>query len=240
MFCETTSRPQSPFLNPSPHIHLPQSHNHLHQSYNTPQQSNTRQFFTSPTTSNNFNSSQSTPIPNLPCIQQIGQSISMPSTPYASSSSSTRPNIQHRITSIGGGGGQSSKHNKKLIGSTNQKQKNVQMSLELKVEKAKGFHSFFVPLCKNLPPAPPCSPVNGQNHLQPKKQQQQQQQHQQQNDNLPINPNLNMMEIDYFGSWNKSKIHDTWVEDITNTFNQPPEKNWDNGIEEGMEVDFHR
>ncbi|KAL7423058.1 hypothetical protein Q5752_002357 [Cryptotrichosporon argae] len=35
----------------------------------------------------------------------------------------------------------------------------VQCALEVKVEKAKGFHAFFVPLARAVPPAPPSSPV---------------------------------------------------------------------------------
>lgn len=39
------------------------------------------------------------------------------------------------------------------------KHKSVQVSLEVKVERSKGFHAFFVPLARSLPPAPPSSPV---------------------------------------------------------------------------------
>jgi hypothetical protein len=35
----------------------------------------------------------------------------------------------------------------------------VQASLEAKVERAKGFHAFFVPLARSIPPPPPSSPV---------------------------------------------------------------------------------
>jgi hypothetical protein len=48
---------------------------------------------------------------------------------------------------------------KKSCGSNPGKQRNVQASLEAKVERAKGFHAFFVPLARTLPPAPPSSPV---------------------------------------------------------------------------------
>lgn len=48
---------------------------------------------------------------------------------------------------------------KKPCASTPHKQKSVQMSLEVKVERAKGFHAFFVPLARSMPPAPPSSPV---------------------------------------------------------------------------------
>jgi hypothetical protein len=50
---------------------------------------------------------------------------------------------------------------KKPSCSTRDKRNDVQQNLEAKVEKSKGFHAFFVPLGRSLPPAPPSSPVLG-------------------------------------------------------------------------------
>lgn len=50
---------------------------------------------------------------------------------------------------------------KKPSCSTREKRNDVQQNLEAKVEKSKGFHAFFVPLGRSLPPAPPSSPVLG-------------------------------------------------------------------------------
>lgn len=50
---------------------------------------------------------------------------------------------------------------KKPSCSTRDKRHEVQHNLETKVEKSKGFHAFFVPLGRSLPPAPPSSPVLG-------------------------------------------------------------------------------
>lgn len=47
----------------------------------------------------------------------------------------------------------------KKMSSTTGKHKSVQVSLEVKVERSKGFHAFFVPLARSMPPAPPSSPV---------------------------------------------------------------------------------
>lgn len=51
---------------------------------------------------------------------------------------------------------------KKVSSTTTNKVKSVQVSLEVKVERSRGFHAFFVPLARSLPPAPPSSPVFGQ------------------------------------------------------------------------------
>lgn len=48
------------------------------------------------------------------------------------------------------------------MSSTTGKHKNVQVALEVKVERSRGFHAFFVPLARSMPPAPPSSPVFGQ------------------------------------------------------------------------------
>lgn len=83
------------------------------------------------------------------------------------------------------------------------------MSLEVKVEKAKGFHSFFVPHCKGgVPPAPPCSPVLGQGNLRERRD---------------MDEESEAISTDYFGTWSKhtEKESEQWVENV----------------EEGMEVD---
>ncbi|WRT67819.1 uncharacterized protein IL334_004793 [Kwoniella shivajii] len=228
MLCEPTSRPQSPFMHKSP-----RSHSHTQSPIFSPTMPLTfsRQvygtFSTSPITSI---SGPSQPTP-------IHHSHSVPSTPITLTSSSScttittnnsRPPVithsqSHRITRP--------KSMKKPSGSTSQKQKNVQMSLEVKVEKAKGFHAFFVPLCKNLPPAPPCSPVgshgNGNGILK---------QRDDDNQNNGVsgfggngNDNAsgigNLTEMDYFGQWNKRKENDQWVEDVTTS------------LSEGMDID---
>ena len=48
---------------------------------------------------------------------------------------------------------------KKPSPSTQAKQKSVQHSLELTVERCKGFHPAFVPLARSTPSAPPSSPL---------------------------------------------------------------------------------
>lgn len=50
----------------------------------------------------------------------------------------------------------------KKMSSTTGKHKSVQVALEVKVERSRGFHAFFVPLARSMPPAPPSSPVFGQ------------------------------------------------------------------------------
>ncbi|CAD6567521.1 MAG: hypothetical protein TREMPRED_003686 [Tremellales sp. Tagirdzhanova-0007] len=55
---------------------------------------------------------------------------------------------------------------KKPSPSTPTKQKSVQLSLELKVERSRGFYPFFVPLARSMPPAPPSSPTL-QTNMQP-------------------------------------------------------------------------
>lgn len=55
----------------------------------------------------------------------------------------------------------------KKMSSTTGKHKSVQVSLEVKVERSRGFHAFFVPLARAMPPAPPSSPVFGQSSNTP-------------------------------------------------------------------------
>ncbi|KAK6908236.1 hypothetical protein I203_102237 [Kwoniella mangroviensis CBS 8507] len=223
MLCDPASRPQSPFLRATP-THSPHIHHQSFYPTPSPGQSSSRIYPSYPTPPTS-GSGQLTPIPSLP---QHQQSCSVPPTPSPSQrptfsqshSLSQRPIPSSSSSFVG----RPSKPLKKSSGSTNQKQKNVQMSLELKVEKAKGFHAFFVPLCKNLPPPPPCSPVNGH---PPQTQTQTQTQTQ-------------LQTGDYFGQWNKAKSHDQWVEDISNSFNkqnQHQHPNQSGG--DGMEVDAH-
>ncbi|WWC88713.1 uncharacterized protein L201_003626 [Kwoniella dendrophila CBS 6074] len=235
MLRDPSSRPQAPFITSSPHA----------QFYSTPISAPSPQCITQKasifnsyptppaTTSNGL--SQPTPIPSFTSQQQQQQqyqSYSVPPTPMinAPSSSSSRPTFRQsqsqQIPLISSSSSISRpKVLKKSSGSTTQKQKNVQMSLELKVEKAKGFHAFFVPLCKNLPPAPPCSPVNN---------------HGTHGQTQTINQNTNS--IDYFGGcWNKSKSNDQWVEDISNSLknNNNHQQQTYNTNGDGMEVDTH-
>lgn len=90
---------------------------------------------------------------------------SQPSSPaYATptASSSSTPKLQHSSsTSMKS---RPKLPHKKPSCSTRDKRADVQLNLEMKVEKAKGFHAFFVPLGKSLPPAPPSSPVLGSTH----------------------------------------------------------------------------
>lgn len=100
------------------------------------------------------------------------------------------------------------KHIKKC--STTGKQRTVQVALEVKVEKAKGFHAFFVPLARALPPAPPSSPVLGQRAPPPSTA-------------LGGEPAGG---DDYFAGWDKQKTvgrREEWVEDVSG--------------EESMEID---
>jgi hypothetical protein len=73
----------------------------------------------------------------------------------------------------------------------------VQDRLEVKVERAKGFHAFFVPLARALPPAPPTSPVLGQR--------------------APSISGANAGGEDYFQGWDKHKggRREQWVEDVS-------------------------
>ncbi|WVW84631.1 hypothetical protein I302_106665 [Kwoniella bestiolae CBS 10118] len=227
MLCDPSSRPQSPFLRPSPTPHM-----HHHPTfYPTPPQAPSRIFPSSSSsaypTPSSSGPSQPTPIPSTPSTsdqqQQSSfhpcQSLSVPPTPSTSSPRPTIPHSQSQSQRIPHSSASYTRPKplKKSSGSTNQKQKNVQMSLELKVEKAKGFHAFFVPLCKNLPPPPPCSPVNGHSPLSPQHNQTQGQ---------------GQMNGDYFGQWNKARSHDTWVEDVGNSL----ARHGGNGGD-GMEVD---
>ncbi|WVQ73111.1 hypothetical protein IAR50_002675 [Cryptococcus sp. DSM 104548] len=93
----------------------------------------------------------------------------------------------------------------KKSSSTSGKHRNVQMSLEVKVEKAKGFQAFFVPLCKGgVPPAPPCSPVLGHGHREM----------QVQRGNSEETESTGSP--DYFGAWARDggKEREEWVEDV--------------------------
>ena len=106
---------------------------------------------------------------------------------------------------------------KKPSSSTIAKQKSVQLSLELKVERAKGFHAFFVPLARTLPPAPPSSPVLAARQIGPNE--------------LDTPPTGFALDggfsghcsagsargvNDYFSGWDKPKVaqREQWVEDV--------------------------
>lgn len=113
------------------------------------------------------------------------------STSYASSpSSSSFPHTPKTLTGR-------PKPSKKVSTSTASKHKNVQDRLEVKVERAKGFHAFFVPLARTLPPAPPSSPVLGQR--------------------APPATAANAGGEDYFEGWDKHKVgrREQWVEDVS-------------------------
>ncbi|WVR06428.1 hypothetical protein IAU60_003459 [Kwoniella sp. DSM 27419] len=148
-------------------------------------------------------SSQPTPIPAFQ-----PHSHSVPSTPsYPPSRPTLSPSHAQSYSPVQSQSMTSRRPKplKKPSASTSNKQRNVQMSLEVKVEKARGFHAFFVPLCKNLPPAPPSSPVL---HAHGKKETQ-------------ASGNAAGMDLqseDYFGSWKggstKIKERDQWVEDV--------------------------
>lgn len=100
-------------------------------------------YHTQPTPSPSpFYSQPSTPTQS--CQPSTSTSTST-TTIHKSSSLKCRPKLPHKKPSC----------------STRDKRTDVQQNLEAKVEKAKGFHAFFVPLGKSLPPAPPCSPVLG-------------------------------------------------------------------------------
>ncbi|ODN81637.1 hypothetical protein L202_02041 [Cryptococcus amylolentus CBS 6039] len=89
----------------------------------------------------------------------------------------------------------------KKSSSSTGKHRNVQMSLEVKVEKAKGFQAFFVPLCKGgVPPAPPCSPVLGHRETQ----------------RGVSEETESAGSPDYFGAWTRDggKEREEWVEDV--------------------------
>lgn len=77
--------------------------------------------------------------------------------------SNPKPPALHHTTSLNMKGKTTGrpKLGKKPSCSTRDKSRDVQSSLEKQVEKAKGFHAFFVPLGKGLPAAPPSSPVLG-------------------------------------------------------------------------------
>ena len=90
----------------------------------------------------------SRPIPPL-----LSHSISTPTYPASSSFPIPLPH-SHSLSNKA-----RPKPLKKPSTSTPTKHKSVQLSLEVKVERAKGFHAFFVPLARSLPPAPPSSPV---------------------------------------------------------------------------------
>ncbi|WVQ96456.1 hypothetical protein IAU59_003561 [Kwoniella sp. CBS 9459] len=162
--------------------------------------------------------SQPTPIPSA---QSAQYPISMPTTPAVASSSQSqsRPHVTPS---------QSQSHKfgrprpiKKPSGSTSHKQRNVQMSLEVKVEKAKGFHAFFVPLCKGLPPAPPCSPVHshgslaktngGNDALSSPSSSSSSSGH---SHELGGGADVLDGQTDYFGIWGNGKERDQWVEDV--------------------------
>lgn len=82
--------------------------------------------------------------PSSPAAAQTSKQAAAPPLQH-STSLKCRPKLPHKKPSC----------------STRDKRADVQSNLEMKVEKAKGFHAFFVPLGKSLPPAPPSSPVLG-------------------------------------------------------------------------------
>lgn len=132
-------------------------------------------------------------------------SSAFPQSINTSPSSSTRPPVQ-----VGSCSRSRPKPFKKLSSSTNpQKHKTVQMSLEVKVEKAKGFReAFFVPLARNLPPAPPSSPVLGHSTIQ-----------------RTVSPmNTSQHASDHFGSsWDnqqKAQCREHWVEHVPGSQSQ--------------------
>ncbi|CAK9780818.1 hypothetical protein CC85DRAFT_285958 [Cutaneotrichosporon oleaginosum] len=105
-----------------------------------------------------FTSSYSTPL--LP--SSTGTSPTFPST-ASSSSAGNSPSPPHPPCLKPSLSFSSKPRSKsKKMSSTTGKHKNVQVSLEVKVERSRGFHAFFVPLARNMPPAPPSSPVFGQ------------------------------------------------------------------------------
>ncbi|KAK8858631.1 hypothetical protein IAR55_002860 [Kwoniella newhampshirensis] len=245
MLRDPASRNSSPFPH---HTMTPHAHTHAHAhaqqgfypAYSHQQTSPQSHFPTlprpafSPASSSSF-SSHPSPIPSLP----QHTSFSAPTTPLGSSSSSStsRPahsshsqSQLHRTTTAGG---RPRGPTKKPSGSTSTKQKNVQMSLEVKVEKAKGFHAFFVPLCKTLPPAPPCSPVHSHGSVNPGSTPQQTNkgnqdvQGQLAESTMMLNRGdgggdglgfgrLSNHNLDYFGAWSKEggKERDQWVEHV--------------------------
>ncbi|OCF37218.1 hypothetical protein I316_01125 [Kwoniella heveanensis BCC8398] len=197
--------------------------------------------------------SQPTPIPSMTHVSQSRtypgnqHTISLPTTPAAAggSSSSSRPQLNSSQSHSQSQRFGRPRPIKKPSGSTSHKQRNVQMSLEVKVEKAKGFHAFFVPLCKGLPPAPPCSPVHSHGSLSKTALGV----HAHENDDALSSPGssrstdsssghgqggaasdaLNGGQMDYFGIWGSGKERDQWVEDVDTR-----------GGGDGMEVDAVR
>jgi len=121
-----------------------------------------------------------------------------------SSSFSQKPHIHPPPHSISP---KSAKIAKKPSPSTPSKHKAVQLSLELKVERAKGFRPFFVPLARSMPPAPPSSPVLRAH-----------------GDLSDGDGGVESGKMDFFASWEqrvKRREREEWVEDV----------------EEGMEID---
>ncbi|WVQ83204.1 hypothetical protein IAT38_005343 [Cryptococcus sp. DSM 104549] len=195
-----------PLLSSLPPAHLHHHHHHQFPAFSRP--SSYSSPFTPPT--------QPTPIPSFASSPHTPQPPHMLPTPAPSSSPSpptSRPappppshSNSHRLARP--------KPLKKPSASTGNKHRSVQMSLEVKVEKAKGFHAFFVPLCKGgVPPAPPCSPVHA--HGQLKDRERREDSEGQEGEQGP-GP-------DYFGAWTRQseKERDEWVENAG----------------EGMEVD---
>jgi hypothetical protein len=147
-----------------------------------------------------FHPSTSTSIPVTPTQAQSSSSSSP--APHILNQSHLKP-CRPKISA-----------NKKPTSSSNQKTKSVQKSLEVKVERAKGFHAFFVPLARSMPPAPPSSPV-----LRPRDSGL---------DNIDRGPSEESDGFsigDYFGSNCQGfvKGREIWVEDVSE--------------ESGMEVD---
>ncbi|UOH80813.1 hypothetical protein LQV05_003472 [Cryptococcus neoformans] len=206
MLCDT----QQPHTSPSPYIH---QHSTM-SSHSHPQVS-----FPSSYLHHSQSHISSLPRPSFPPTH------SSPNVFYSSQSSHASPSSYQACTAPSSPGDSpsgatvSQSHSQarrlarpkplKKSSSTNGKHRNVQMSLEVKVEKAKGFHAFFVPHCKGgVPPAPPCSPVLGHGSLKERRD---------------MDGENEATSIDYFGTWSKhsEKESEQWVENI----------------EEGMEVD---
>ncbi|WVN85109.1 uncharacterized protein L203_100251 [Cryptococcus depauperatus CBS 7841] len=196
MFCEPIPRNAPSHFAPHPAAMTPQggSPQRLFSSPTHHQPALTRPLFSSAYPSpTSISSSQAVPIPCLP--QQ--QSYTVPSTPCASLSYQklhARSQSQRLVRP---------KPLKKA--SSTIKHKNVQMSLDVKVEKAGGFHAFFVPLCKGgVPRPPPSSPTNLANVKEKGE-------HGQGRVGL-----LGGESLDYFGAWSRhsEKQEDQWVENV--------------------------
>ncbi|BEI83051.1 hypothetical protein CcaverHIS002_0309190 [Cutaneotrichosporon cavernicola] len=105
-----------------------------------------------------FTSSYSSPL--LPTSTCTSPPFSSTTGSASASSSPSPPHIPNHKSSHSLSSKPRAKAKK--MSSTTGKHKNVQVALEVKVERSRGFHAFFVPLARSMPPAPPSSPVFGQ------------------------------------------------------------------------------